>query len=100
MIFCIVAIISEYCVTLFVLGMASTPTTCGVALQLQGVRRAFDDLVVIESFDLKVDAGEFLAILGPSGCGKSTLLRLIARLAQPDAGKITVEPDDIPFQTA
>jgi len=50
--------------------------------------------------DLTVAAGEFLAILGPSGCGKSTLLRLIARLARPDAGKIVIEPDDVPFQTA
>jgi NitT/TauT family transport system ATP-binding protein len=81
-------------------GTGSTRTTCGVALQLNGVRRAFDDTVVIENFNLAVDSGEFLAILGPSGCGKSTLLRLIARLAQPDGGTIAIQPDDVPFQTA
>src|SRR5258706_5480954 len=75
-------------------------STCGVAVQLQGVRRVFDDLVVIDAIDLDIAAGEFLAILGPSGCGKSTLLRLIARLTPPDAGKIVIEPDDVPFQTA
>src|SRR5712671_6129762 len=48
--------------------------------------------------DLVVAPGEFLAILGPSGCGKSTLLRLIARLAEPDAGHIAIEPDGR-FQT-
>jgi len=65
----------------------------GVALNLQGVRREFQDgHVVIGSLDLNVDAGEFLAVLGPSGCGKSTLLRMIARLAEPDAGSIAFEP--------
>jgi len=65
------------------------------------VRRVFDnDLVVIDRFDLVVETGEFLAILGPSGCGKSTLLRLIARLAEPDAGHITLTPDDVPFETS
>jgi NitT/TauT family transport system ATP-binding protein len=78
----------------------------GVALELQGVRRMFgseakrDQLVVIDSFDLRVDAGEFVAILGPSGCGKSTLLRMIARLAEPDAGSIRIEPDTQRFQTS
>ena len=65
----------------------------GVALRLQGVRREFQDgFVVIGGMDLRVDAGEFLAVLGPSGCGKSTLLRMIARLAEPDAGSIAFDP--------
>lgn len=72
----------------------------GVALDLKGVRRVFDNQrVVFESLDLAVGAGEFLAILGPSGCGKSTLLRMIARLSEPDAGHIRIKPDNR-FQTA
>jgi len=71
----------------------------GVALRLEGVRRVFDNqLVVIEDLSLSIDAGEFLAVLGPSGCGKSTLLRMIARLSPPDAGRIVTNPGD--FQTA
>ena len=71
----------------------------GVALRLEGVRRVFDNqLVVIDDFNLSIDAGEFLTVLGPSGCGKSTLLRMIARLSPPDAGRIVTHPDD--FQTA
>src|SRR3954467_2765439 len=66
----------------------------GVALELKGVRRVFDrELVVIDSLDLEIAAGDFLAILGPSGCGKSTLLRMIARLSEPDAGTIRMEPE-------
>ena len=68
-------------------------THSGVCLRLEGVRRAFPNLVVIEGFDLRVEAGEFLAMLGPSGCGKSTLLRMIAKLADPDAGRIVFDPE-------
>jgi NitT/TauT family transport system ATP-binding protein len=72
-----------------------------VALQLEGVRRVFENNhVVIAGMNLRVDAGEFLAVLGPSGCGKSTLLRMIARLAEPDAGRIVLEPAGERFQTA
>jgi NitT/TauT family transport system ATP-binding protein len=81
-------------------GIASSAQSGGVAIDLKNVRRVFDDLVVIESLDLRVEAGEFLAILGPSGCGKSTLLRMIARLAEPDAGRIAFHPDTERFQTA
>ncbi|MGJ7610378.1 MULTISPECIES: ABC transporter ATP-binding protein [unclassified Variovorax] len=40
----------------------------------------------LQPTDLRVEAGEVLALLGPSGCGKTTLLRLIAGLEAPDAG--------------
>ena len=69
----------------------------GVNVRLDHVRRVFDNrLVVIEDLDLRIDAGEFLAVLGPSGCGKSTLLRMIAGLAPPDQGMISVEPEKSP----
>jgi NitT/TauT family transport system ATP-binding protein len=76
-----------------------------VAVQLDGVRRVFDNnRVVIAGMDLRIDAGEFIAVLGPSGCGKSTLLRMIAHLADPDSGHIRMEPrmdpSDALFQTA
>jgi NitT/TauT family transport system ATP-binding protein len=65
----------------------------GVALKLEGVRKVFPpDTVVIEKIDLRIEGGEFVAILGPSGSGKSTLLRMIARLAEPSAGQILSEP--------
>ena len=37
---------------------------------------------------LRIEAGDFIALLGPSGCGKSTLLRLLAGLDAPDGGAV------------
>ena len=80
--------------------VASAVST-GVGLGLEGVRRVFENQHVVNAgMDLRVGAGEFLAVLGPSGCGKSTLLRMIARLDQPDGGNITLEPEGERFQTA
>lgn len=63
------------------------------SLQLDQVRRGFPGgPTVIDGLSLKIDAGEFLAILGPSGCGKSTLLRIVARLLAADSGSIVTEP--------
>ena len=47
-------------------------------------------LRALEGVNLDVARGEFVCALGPSGCGKTTLLRLIAGLAEPTDGAITV----------
>jgi ABC-type nitrate/sulfonate/bicarbonate transport system ATPase subunit len=74
---------------------ARSDATQSVAVSIRGVSHAFDlagtRLPVLESIDLSVAAGEFVALLGPSGCGKSTLLRLVSGLEQPTAGKITAD---------
>ena len=79
--------------------LSSATRALGIGVTLEKVRCAFQDLVVINGMNLRVAPGEFLAILGPSGCGKSTLLRIIAGLAAPDSGIVSLDPSDLPYQT-
>jgi putative ABC transport system ATP-binding protein len=49
----------------------------------------------LRGINLKVESGDFLAVLGPSGSGKSTLLNLIGALDKPTEGKMLIESIDI-----
>ena len=53
------------------------------------------DLMVIKNLNLKIEYGEFVAIVGPSGSGKSTVLNLIGCLDKPTEGKIFIDETDI-----
>lgn len=48
----------------------------------------------VDGLTLEVPVGEVLALVGPSGCGKTTTLRMINRLIEPTAGRITVLGED------
>jgi NitT/TauT family transport system ATP-binding protein len=53
--------------------------------------RVTGTFTALESIDLDIAAGEFMAVVGPSGCGKSTLLDILAGLSQPTAGEIRID---------
>ena len=59
------------------------------------MQRGIDPVVAVDSVDLEVEAGSFVAVEGPSGSGKTTLLGLLAGLEAPDEGSITVLGHDL-----
>jgi ATP-binding cassette, subfamily B, bacterial len=79
---------------------AEQPATRGTA-SAEGVPREsirFDDVVfgyggrtVLQSLDLTIEAGKSLAIVGLNGAGKTTLVKLLARLYEPQSGRILVD---------
>jgi lipoprotein-releasing system ATP-binding protein len=62
-------------------------------LEARGVTRILPGplpVALVKDIDLRIDAGEFLAITGPSGSGKSSLLYLLGLLDEPTAGDIAL----------
>lgn len=64
-------------------------------LELQGIKKAFGGVSVLNGIDLKVQPGEFITLLGASGCGKTTTLRIISGLETPDSGSVLLEGVDV-----
>lgn len=52
-------------------------------------------LVVLEGLDLKIEAGEMVAVVGASGVGKTTLLNLLGLMDRPEEGKIFLDGEEI-----
>lgn len=64
-------------------------------LELEAVTVRFGDRAVLDAIDLRVAAGEVIALLGPSGTGKSTMLRVVAGLQHPDSGRVLLAGRDV-----
>jgi putative spermidine/putrescine transport system ATP-binding protein len=64
-------------------------------VRLEGVTKAFGDVVAVDAIDLDVRDGEFFSMLGPSGSGKTTTLRMIAGFEIPTAGRILLHGEDV-----
>ena len=64
--------------------------------QLTKRHRAGDvETTALDAIDLRIEAGEYVAITGPSGCCKSTLLGLLGLLARPSSGRYLLQGEDV-----
>jgi phospholipid/cholesterol/gamma-HCH transport system ATP-binding protein len=67
----------------------------GVGVEVRGLRKSFNEEVVLKGLDFKVEPGEIFVIMGPSGSGKSVLLKQIIGLDLPDEGEILINGESI-----
>lgn len=65
------------------------------AISVEGIGFFYDDEEVLRNIDMQIDSGDFVCLLGESGCGKSTFLRLMAGLAAPTSGSISIGGEPI-----
>ncbi|ADD03681.1 ABC-type transport system ATP-binding protein (probable substrate spermidine/putrescine) [Natrialba magadii ATCC 43099] len=64
-------------------------------LQVENVRKEYDDVLAVEDASFTVEDGEFVSILGPSGSGKSTMLRMVAGFESPTSGDIRINGENV-----
>jgi NitT/TauT family transport system ATP-binding protein len=57
-------------------------------VKAKNMTKKFDELTVIDGWDIEIEKGQRVVILGPSGCGKTTFLKILSGLQKVDSGSI------------
>jgi ATP-binding cassette ChvD family protein len=70
--------------------VAPAPRLGDVVIEAEGLRKAYDDRLLIDDLSFKVPRGAIVGIVGPNGAGKTTLFRMITGQEGPDAGSIHI----------
>ena len=65
------------------------------AIDVRQARKHYGQLQALDGVDLRIEQGEFFGLLGPNGAGKTTLINLLAGLALPDGGQLSVLGHDV-----
>lgn len=65
------------------------------AIELQGVRVAYDDNVVVPDASLAIEQGKVTMLIGPNGCGKSSTLKAVARINPIRKGRVLLHGQDV-----
>ena len=68
-------------------------------IELKDIQKTYrigdSEYPVLKGIDLKIESGEFIALMGPSGSGKSTLLNIVGCLDRPTSGRFKLLGQDI-----
>jgi heme exporter protein A len=69
-------------------------------IEVQTLVKRFGHKTVLRGLDFQVETGQFVALLGPNGAGKTTFLRILASLARPTLGQVSIAGYSLPQQAA
>jgi ABC-2 type transport system ATP-binding protein len=65
------------------------------AIEVEGLERAFGEVLAVRGIDLRVEEGEIYGFLGPNGAGKTTTVRMLTTLLLPSGGRASVAGHDV-----
>lgn len=76
----------------FGLTFSSVGKSSGEMIRASGLKKRYDDTLVLDGVDFEIKKDERVAMVGGNGSGKTTLLKLLTGSARPDAGQIRAAP--------
>ena len=65
------------------------------AIEVEGLERAFNEVLAVQGIDIAVEEGEIYGFLGPNGAGKTTTVRMLTTLLLPTGGRASVAGHDV-----
>ena len=68
-------------------------------LELKNISKIYGDLHALDNVSMKVEKGEWIAIMGPSGSGKSTMMNIIGCMDKPSTGEVIFDGRDISHES-
>ena len=70
--------------------IAPGPRLGDVVIEVEGLRKAFGDRLLIDDLSFQIPRGAIVGVIGANGAGKTTLFNMISGQIEPDAGEITI----------
>ena len=66
-----------------------------IAISVQGLKKSYKNISVLEGVDFEVKTGHVFALLGSNGAGKTTIVKILSTLLKQDSGNVTVNGFDV-----
>jgi ABC-type multidrug transport system ATPase subunit len=73
----------------------SSKSPVNPAIEIDDLSVAYRDRIALDGLSMRVEPGEWVALLGPNGSGKSTLFRILATQARPSSGRASILAHDV-----